>query len=147
VAEPAKGISYAEDQLGVHRVYKDATFARTNLQAAVDEIYKARLRKREAEAALVDREMELAQEEWAAHPDYSAAKMDQHMKVAKHVDPICREHRRAIFDAITRMEAQDTSRVLYEKDIAIAVSRLTELGGYLNYLAAIKQAHNAQETK
>jgi len=143
VAEGSQGIRYAEDQLGVHSVYRDATFARSNLEAAIDEIYKARLRRREAEVKLADREMELASEEWGKNPDMSAAKMDQHMKVAKQTDPTCRELREEIFAATTRIEAQETSKALYEADIKIAVSRLQELGGYLNYLAAIKQAHTA----
>lgn len=143
MAEGSQGIHYAEEQLGVHSVYQDAKLARANLQAVVDEIFKARLRKREAEAQIADREMELASEEWGKHPDLSAAKMDQHMKVAKQTDLRCRELRRVIFDATSRIEGQETSRVLFEADLKIAVSRLQELGGYLNFLAAIKQAHNA----
>lgn len=145
MAEGSQGIAYAEQQLGVHSVYSDARLARANLQAAIDEIYKARFKKREAEVQLTDREMEVAAEAWAAHPDFSAAKMDQHLKVAKHNDPKCRELREVIFDATSRIEAQDTSRVMYENDLKIAVSRLQELGGYLHYLAAIKQAHTASK--
>lgn len=145
MAEGSQGIAYAEQQLGVHSVYSDARLARANLQAAIDEIYKARFKKREAEVALTDREMELAQEEWAANPQYSAAKMDQHMKVAKQTDPRCRELRKEIFDASSRIEAQDTSRVMYENDLKIAVARMHELGGYFAYLAAIKTANTASK--
>jgi hypothetical protein len=66
--------------------------------------------------------------------------MDQHMKVAKQVDPRCRELRKEIFDATSRIEAQETSRVGYEADLKIAVSRLNELGGYLTFLAALKNS-------
>lgn len=136
----AKALGYAENVLGVHSVYTGAVEARDKLDVLTSELSTLHDRKRMLTDRMTDREMEIASDERGKHPDMSQASMDKHMKVAVNSDPAVRALRdelRSVNDDIDGLE-YDVRMV--EHDIKIAVARMTELGGYLNYLAAVKQA-------
>ena len=139
MADPKKALDYAEQVLGVHSVYEEAKAARVELQSALDSLTGARMRKREYESALADREFELVTEERGKHPDMSVSGMEAHMRRIKNEDDACRELREQLMMVSAQIDAYETSKALAEADIKITASRLQELGGYLEFLAVIKR--------
>lgn len=149
MAESLKAVTYAEVDLGVHKVFESAQIFREHLEDALRQISELRDRKRNLDSALVDREMMLLIEERGKHPDVSEAAIERLMKLAKNNDDEHREIREQINAVLRKIDDAETMRLMAETDIKIAVSRLQELGGYLEYLAAVKQhqARDANETK
>lgn len=143
----AKALDYAEQQLGVHEVYEQARKARNDLDECLTRLSEARDKKRDLEFRLSDREMEIAADERGRHPDMSQAAMDKHLKQAFAQDDSWRELREQLSKVIGDAEGYEYDKAIHETDIRIAVARLQELGGYFNYLAAVKQADEANKTK
>lgn len=143
----AKALAYAENELKVHTVYQEALEARGKLDKTLTDLGEVRDKKRDVEARLSDAELEIASDERGKHPDMSQAQMDKHLKVALHNSTEVRELREQLIQVVNDADGLEFDKAMHETDIKIAVARLTELGGYLNYLAAIKtQAGYARET-
>lgn len=142
----AKALEYAEGTLKVHRVYHEALQKRNELDEILGELSELRDTKRDLDARLTDAEMEVAADEWSKHPDMSAARMEKHVKVAYSQNDDVRQLREQLIKVTGDIEGREYDRAVVEVDIKIAVARLQELGGYLNYLAAIKQAETASKT-
>lgn len=144
----AKALAYAEDTLGVHEVYKHAREAHERLDDALTILANSKDKRRALEVKLQDVEMEVAADERSKHADMSAAAMEKHLKIVLNADVQVRDLRRQILDLTNTIEGLEYDRSIEEAAIRIAVARLTELGGYLNYLAAVKQAQrpDAKET-
>lgn len=143
MTEPAesaalKALRYAEDQLGVHLVYNLATDDRNKLDGLLTDIGEARDKKRITERSIEDRQFEIMSRELATHPAMSAAAMDKHLKLAYHGDPDLQQLRAQHVAAVNDLDGLELDRAMVETDIKIAVARLNELGGYFEYLAAIK---------
>jgi len=138
-----KGLVYAEVTLGVHDVYEEALAFRAALDATLTALGEARDKKRAAEAMLQDAEMNIVAEERGAHPEMSQAQMDKHVKVALSKDTTVRTLRDQLLESIGDVEGLEYDRAMNETDIKIAVARLHELGGYFEYLAAIKRAESS----
>jgi hypothetical protein len=143
MSDGLKGIKYAEEQLGVHQTHSAALIARENLMAALERLSTLRDKKRALENQLTEQEMVIASDEWGKHHDMSAARMETHLKIAKSKDPILQQLREDLRTINFDIESAENVRVISEADIKIAVGRLHELGGYLEYLAAIKNASEA----
>jgi len=134
-----KALEYAEDTLGVHDVYERANQAQDNLDATLTKIAEAKDKRRDLEARVTDREMIVTSDEWEKHPDMAVTRMDKHIKVALNNDTELRELREQLWRAISDIEGLEFDKTVAQNDINIATSRMTQLGGYLNYLAAVKQ--------
>lgn len=142
-----KALKYAEDELGVHAVHEAALKSRQELDECLTALSEARDEKRSIELQLQDAELEVAADERGKHPEMSAAAMDKHLKVALSKDDRVRELREQHTKLIGDVEGCEFDRSIIEVDIKIAVARLQELGGYLQYLAAIKQADTASKDR
>lgn len=140
-----KALRYAEEQLHVHSVYEAAQEIRESLDKTFTGLSEARDKKRDLESRIVDVEMEIASEERGKHPDMSAAAMEKHLKIALHRNDDWRELREQLSTTIGDIDGLEFDKSIYEVDIKIAVSRMTELGGYLQYLAAIKQSETTNK--
>ena len=140
-----KALAYAEDRLQVNRVYHEALQKRNELDEVLNELSDLRDRKRDLDARLTDAEMQVASDEWSKHPDMSAARMEKHVKVAYSNNDDVRQLREQLVKVTGDIEGREFDRSMCETDIKIAVARLQELGGYLQYLAAIKQAETASK--
>lgn len=140
VSAAQKALDYAENQLGVHTVYTETLAKREELDSLMTELAEARDGKRRFERQIADREMEILTNELSAHPEMSAAAMDKHLKRAYHSDPSLRELRESLVECVNTLDGMELDRSVLEVDIKIAVSRMSELGGYLQYLAAVKQS-------
>ncbi len=133
-----KALNYAERDLGVHLVYEDAVKNRNLLDGLMTEISERRDTKRGLEASMTDREFEIIGDERSKHADLSVAAMDKHLKQAFHADPTLQRLRTEHLAVVNDLDGMELDRSVLEADIRIAVARMTELGGYLQYLAVIK---------
>lgn len=142
-----KALRYAEEQLEVNKVYEGVLESRNKLDSVLTELGDLRDKKRAIQAALQDKEMLLSADEWSTHPDMSAARMEKHIKVVYSNDDEIREMREGLAKVSGDIEGLEFDRDIHETDIRIAVARLHELGGYLSYLAAIKQGELSSKSK
>lgn len=142
-----KALRYAEDKLGVNKVYEGAQAARTGLDNTLTEISELRDKKRALTASLQDKEMLLSADEWDKHPDMSAARMATHIKTVYANDDEIREMREVLAKVSGDIEGLEFDKEIHETDIRVAVARMQELGGYLNYLAAIKQSEYSNRSR
>lgn len=136
-----KALEYAEQQLGVHEVHVEAQVLGETLKVILQSLVNMRSKKRNLEDQVTEQEMVIASEEWGKHPDMSAARMESHLKVAKQKDPILRELREQLRGLAFDMDTAESERTACEADMRTAVGRLHELGGYFQYLAAVKMAN------
>lgn len=143
----SKAVRYAEDTLGVHMAHDQAVNSRHYLDQIFTDLAALKDTKRSLEDSIRDREMDLLAGEWADNPEFSATKMDNHMRVVKHGDPFLAECRQKHSKVSSEIEGLEYDKVIAEADIKIAVARLHELGGYLQYLAAVKEAETARKTE
>lgn len=142
MATPADAVKYAEETLGVHSVYEGLLKLRNSLDECLTLLAEAKDKKRDKEFALLDREMEVAADERGRHPDMSAAGMEKHLKIALNNDDDTRELREQLAKLHSDIEGYEFDRSVIETDIKIGLARMNELGGYLQYLAVVKDVAN-----
>src|SRR3982750_2123614 len=133
MAKASDAIKYAEEHLGIHSVYEQATVARDTLDGVLTELGEKRDALRDKEWALQDREMEIAADERGKHPDMSATGMEKHLKIALQNDDATRELREQISHIRSDIEGLDYDKSIAEHDIKIACARMNELAGYFQY--------------
>jgi hypothetical protein len=138
-----KALNYAENDLGVHAAYEEANKAKATLEADLDLLAQARSGKRELEQKIADREMELVIDETSKHPSMSVAAMERHLKVVVHTDEPMRSLKQGLSNQALALDLAESRVKSSDAAVRIAVARLSELGGYLTYLAAIKSAQKA----
>lgn len=138
MSDGLKAIKYAEDELGVHKVYREAVEAQKGLQEVIGRLIIARDKKRDLEQALIDREMEIALEQRSIHPEMPVTRMEALLKTLRNDDDTCRELKEEIRHELALIDGFEFDKGLRESSIKIMTARMTELGGYLQYLAAIK---------
>jgi hypothetical protein len=139
VTSPArKALDYAEVTLGVHAAHEQARQARQGLDAILTSISDKRDEKRDVENQIEVHELEILSDERGKHPEMSVAAMDRHLKEVFYKSTHLTELRDVLRRTVGDIEGLEYDRVMFETDIKIAVARMQELGGYLQYLAAIK---------
>lgn len=134
-AASRKAINYAEVRLGVQDIFQEARTARNGLDECLTLLSEARDNKRSVEMAITDREMELLADERSKHADASDAWLGRHLKVVYHDDPLLAASRETLNGLTGDIEGYEFDKNMLETDIKIAVARMNELGGYLQYLA------------
>jgi DNA recombination-dependent growth factor C len=140
-------VKYAEDDLGVHDILLGVLEARRKLDEEIlSLIADARDQKRKAEQDLEDRETDLLIDERGKHVEMSATALKEHMKIVLHKDAEWRRLRDLVRTLTDQIDGAEVDRRLNDRDIEIGCARMIELGGYLNYLAAAKQASIANKT-
>lgn len=137
-----KALNYAEETLGVHRVHEQAHIARAELDRVLNDLSEARDKRRSTEAQIEDRELELVADERGKHADMSEAAMGRHLKIVFHRDGDLQNLRSSLRSIVGDIEGLEYDKVMHETDIKIAVARMQELGGYLQYLAVVKSTSN-----
>ena len=143
----SKALEYAEVTLGVHTVYEEARTAHNGLDECLTRLSEARDNKRLLEYNLADREQEIIQQCWIDNPDMAQGKMDKFAKVQIHADAGWKAIRSQLAETLSEIDGLECDKTTLETGIKIAVSRLHELGGYLAYLAAVKQAASTNTTE
>lgn len=133
-------IDYAEVTLGVHSVYANTLAARKQFDELQKEAAKLRVERRRAEEAVEDYEMDLSTTERGTRPSMSATAFKEHMKGKLHANDLFRELKKKVADLDQRLDLLGDDMRVLDKDIRIGCSRMEQLGGYLQYLAAVKSA-------
>jgi len=133
-----KGLDYAESQLGVHSVYDEVLAKRKELDDCLTALSEKRDQRRDIETKIETRQTELTSDEYGKHPDMTVSGMDRHLKLAFSEDADLIDLRKQIKEITNEVEGLEYDRSITETDIKIGIARLHELGGYLQYLAAIK---------
>jgi hypothetical protein len=133
-------LTYAENVLGVHECYNRAQEAHAELDEVVTALDKAQDKRRSLTDAIADREIDLLSEEWAKHPEMAASRMDQHVKIVKRKDTLLSGLRDQLSAVSGEINGLEYDADICKQRIKIESARMVELGGYFNYLSAIKQA-------
>lgn len=145
ISPARKALLYAEQELSVHKVYEKALQDREDLDAVFTDLSSTRDEKRAVDGKIQMREMDLLGDEQAKHPGMSVAAMDRHMKDVLHKDEQVQKLRANLVTLINKLDGLEYDKSILETDIKIGVARMTELGGYLSYLAVIKLNSNLTE--
>lgn len=141
-SDARKSLEYAEQRLGVNSTYEVLMESRNQLDKNLTRLAEVKDTKRDVETAIDDRQMDMTLQETSAHPGMSVAAMERHLKQAFHTDTELSDLRIKLSAAISEIEGVNYDVQILETDIRIGVARLTELGGYLNYLAVLKSQHS-----
>jgi hypothetical protein len=139
-------IEYAEDKLGVHTILEKVIEAREQLDRKLTELSEQRDAKRQCESDLSDRENEIAINEYAKHAELSQAALKEHVKHTVFKDEGHRGLRGLLLELTNSIEGLEYDRSMLDKDIKIGCARMEQLGGYFNYLAAVKNAAGTART-
>ena len=140
-------VTYAETQLKVHEIYAAAMKARDELSEILAELTDMRQDRRKVEHELEMLELDLADSERVKHPEMSATAMAGHLKLAFRKDARWTDLKAKLVELANKIDEEDTDRRLTEKDIEIFNARMNELGGYLLFLAAAKNAETTLGSK
>lgn len=139
----SRGIAYAEDKLHVHLVYEEATLMNKTLKSAQDNLANKRKEEREIEAEIEQRELEIFADEHGKHPDLSVAAMDRHLKQVVPKDKTIAKLRTNLSTIVHQREVAFNEVKHTESELRTINARMTQLGGYLYYLAALKAAQDS----
>lgn len=140
----AKSIEYAEQKLGVHTIYSDAKKALEWYGSASADYERFIDEKRRRLASVEDIEIRIISEERANNPEMSQAQMDRHLKIVFNQNGDLRLGRDMVIECSHSIDVAEHNMKLHEKELQVLTARMNELGGYLQYLAAVKQ--NTPET-
>lgn len=133
-----KAIQYAEETLGVHEIFVLAKEHRDKLDTLFTHLAEKEDQRRKIDDRIADRDMQIVSEERSKHVDVSQAALDRLVKESVRVDPEHTALRVAQRDLTDDIEGLRYDVRIVERDITISTARMTELGGYLQYLAACK---------
>lgn len=133
-------VTYAEETLGVHRVYEEVVAKRNELDDILGELSDKRDKRRVIEQGISDREMDIVSDERGKHPDMSEAGMTRHLKTVFAKDPLIAPLRQQLLELNNDIDGLEFDKAMAEYDIKIGLARMNELGGYLQYLAVAKLA-------
>lgn len=143
----AQAVGYATKQLGFQTVYDESVEAEGTLAQALEEVRLWADKKRNIAELILDRQADLATEERANKAELSATAFEAHMKIAIRQDRNLKELRADLASAAIRHEEAEHKAREAELVIRTRTARMTELGGYFQYLAAtaLLQANNTQQ--
>jgi len=143
----ARALKYAEDTLGVHRVYETASEQLVVLDELLSDLDKAQDRRRQLEDDYADREVELIGEMRGVHPSFSDTKFKSEMKIWEREDTRLREVRVELSKVRSELQGLDIDLEMARMRIRVNCSRMEQLGGYLRYLAEVKAGARTQAEK
>lgn len=138
-------LAYAES-LGYQAVYTQAIEAHRELDKLFVDLDKAQDERRMFVDRIADREVDILIHEQGLHPEWSANRMEQHMKVAKRQDPALGSLRKEAGRNQAWLSGLEIDKEVLSHTIRIREARMIELGGVFNYLAAVKQAETSTKT-
>lgn len=135
-----RSIEYAEQKLGVHSQNNEAREYLALLDSVIALLIEARSTRRGIEDQLADLEIDIQVDETSRHPSTSATALKEHLKVAIRKHEGHANLRSSLLAAQNQVDRLELDRSRIENHLKVSVARLAELGGYLQYLAAIKLA-------
>lgn len=143
----AKALTYAEEHLGVHKVWENVQTYLQDLDELLADLDKAQDRRRQLDETYSDREVELIGEMRGVHPNMSDTRFNSEMKTWVREDQSLRATRVELNKVRSEIQGLEYDADLLKLRIKASSSRMEELGGYLHYLAAVKnQAETAKKS-
>lgn len=139
-----KAVSYAEDTLDVHGVYQRADLLTQAIAVQRGNTVEQRRLKRQYESELTDLEFEIMSDMRGLHADKSIAALERLTKEAIHLHAKARELRGNLASVAGNMDVIEKAVSSMELDHKTLLARMTELGGYFQYLAAVKLDESAR---
>lgn len=136
------GLAYAENALGVHQVYTESLSALEDLDVALNAFDSAVDKRHSLDDRIEDRQMQILIEERGQNSELSEAAMTRRLKEKYHTDERLSQlklERNAAAAEASGLEL-DIEHIKYR--LKVKVGRMEELGGYLAYLAALKNAES-----
>lgn len=140
----AKALKYAEQTLGVHEVWENVQTYLQDLDGALAELDNAQDRKRELDELYADQEVELITQMRGVHPSMSDTRFNSEMKMWVREDSGMRNTRAELNKVRSTIQGLEYDVDLIRLRIKANSARMEELGGYLHYLAAVK--NRAEQT-
>ena len=135
-----RALNYAEDSLGVHRVYTDSE----NIVLQLQELYKKRAgletESRNMATDIERHRASLLDRETLANPEMSVTAHERHMKLVYARDEKLREMTDTLNQVMAERDLIDADIRGRETNHKGHVARMNELGGYFSYLAMAKNA-------
>jgi hypothetical protein len=141
----AKALKYAEDTLGVHEVFEATDKLTVDLDAKLGELDKAQDTKRLLADEYADREVELISEMRGVHSSMSDTRFKSEFKRWEWTDEKLREIRSKQAEVLADIQGLEYDLEVVRTRIKVGTARMVELGGYLQYLAVIKNAARDKE--
>ena len=145
----AKAIVYAEDELGVHEVFKEVVEELNALEVTLQELDKAQALRRELDEKYADREVELVHEMRGIHPSMTDTRFKSEWRGWERSDVKLRDIRIELMKVKGDISTLEVKVEVSRSIIKAGCARMEQLGGYLNYLAAVKNRaeHSEKLTK
>ena len=140
MADRQNPVTYAEQTLGVHDVYRKAEARLDELQAAQAAATDARRVIRMAKDELADREREITNERRAENHEMTDTAFKKAIKEWIAAD---KEHQRIqvkLREAESDRDAADADVKRHEHGVRVHAARMEELAGLLHFYAAVNQA-------
>lgn len=141
----AKAVTYAENKLGVHKVLQNAVDAQSELDSIFSELDKLHELKRSLADEVQDREVAVYVEERTKHTEMSATALDAHVKNTRRQDEDLINMRKETNENLNLIQGLEYDVEIQRNMIKMSCARMEQLGGYLNYLAAVKNADQADK--
>ena len=140
-------VEYAEQNLGVHEVYAEATALTKSLDELMTALDKAIDERRTYDEQISNYEMDLLIAERGQNADMSEAAFARHLKEVIHTDQTLKrvkQDRNAKAGEVSGLELD----IEYHKyKIKVAVARMEQLNGLLQFYAAAKLSETARSAQ
>lgn len=135
-----RALDYAENQLGVHQVHQDAETAINELDVLMGKLDRAIDSRRVLDEQIEDQQMNLLIQERGKASEISQAAMDRRLKEVYHKDEVLRNLRATRATLTAEISGLELDIELMKYRLKVKVARMEELGGYFQFLAAVKNA-------
>lgn len=127
----------AEQSLGIQAVYDAAQASRNALDETLTLLADARDKRRNIEGEIADHETVVIQSVWVNNPELAQTRLDKLVKNEINQAKSLRDLRTQLNAVISEIEGLEYDKQMHETDIRIACSRMTELNGYLVFIASL----------
>lgn len=141
-----RAIDFAKNTLAVDAVFDEARAALDELEDRQETLAKTSARRRNIEAEIADREIELIAEHRAANAEMSQAAFDRHMKVVLQQDDQLLDLRTTREAHVSEHERAEYDAERAKLQVRLLSARMEELGGLLHFYAAVKIASSSDTT-
>lgn len=131
--------TYAENELGVHEVYEEAQKANAELIDQNIALVGVKADRRRITEEITDREVAIWREARDRNPELSATALDAKSKQERRTDPTMQHLRQALLEFQKREDDLEFKVKACQNRITIATARMTQLGGYFNFLVKIME--------
>lgn len=134
-------LDYAENFLGVHRVQEEADALLTQLNDAMNALDAAIDARRNLDEKIEDHQMDvMIALRGTLGGEISQAAFDKRLKETYHKDETLKRLRMERNAKAGEASGLELDVKYIEAQLRVKVARMEELGGYFNYLAAVKNA-------